>query len=214
MFLVGAEFNYYEHTQKDWVMSHKLFIDELISNHKLSKFFKKHKSSGSSIIFEYEENLCNTNKKNSMTMQNTFNNNLTKYKRTTTNTSDNSNIFNNDSISLSNNANGRESSNMLNKEKFMISNNLSSDLFIKVILSDESILKLGEINTYFFKSSSVLENIKEKMKVDSIVRPLKIFWIKADYNMVSRIIALLGTGLAMMLSTVLKSVDFSKYLTG
>lgn len=94
-------------------------------------------------------------------------------------------------------------------DRSMIPNNRNSALFLKVLMHEESISNL-EISLR--KTSRILENIKEKIKMDGEVRPLRLFWVKADYKLVGSICALAGTGIAFMLSSLIKSVNFSKLI--
>jgi hypothetical protein len=167
MFLLGAQFNFYEFVHHDLIMTHKLFMDELMCSHKLSKALKRSASiSSPDEIYQFAKK---ANGKN-------FTNNISLI------------------------ANPRE--------EFFAGNNLSSDLFFKIASKDESFIKHGENG--LMKTCRILENLKDKIKIDGIVRPLKIFWIKADYGMVSRLVALMGTGIVMLLSNMIRSMDLSK----
>lgn len=175
MFLLGADFNFYEHIHSDWMLTHKLFIDEIINNSKLIKSIKKNKGK---------------NPDNTRTSTEGLRNRDTVYSRTTTITEKTQN----------------------DNFQFFLSNNGNSEVFVKIILSDEILAKSGDPVNYFVKTSRVLENLKEKIKVDSFVRPLKIFWVKSDYAMIGRIVALIGTGVAMISGNIMKGIDISKYL--
>jgi hypothetical protein len=95
----------------------------------------------------------------------------------------------------------------LSEEK-IISNNKKGDIFYQIISKVDEKTRKEKIK-YTLK---VLENIKEKIRADGIAKPLKIFWVKADYALIGQILALTGTGIAMLLSTLLSTVDFTKYL--
>jgi hypothetical protein len=177
MFLLGAEFNFYEFIHGDWMLTHKLFIDELINNTKLLKSIKKNKGKNPDSSSEKTRN------------------------RETV-------VSSNTSYST----NTRVANSSTDKFPYIISNNINSEIFVKILLSDETLSKSGDPINYFIKSSRILENIKEKIKVDSFVRPLKIFWIKSDFAMIGKIIALVGTGVAMICSNIIKGVDINKYL--
>lgn len=187
MILLGAGFNWHENVHRDWMLTHRLFLDELINNPKL---FKR----------------SNSSKTSSFNRNQTINDNeadITKTKTFRNNTLVSKNTISTERASI------KETN--TNNNIPMIANNKSSEIFIKIILSDEYKIK-PDISNYLMKSSMVLDNIKEKMMIDSIVRPLKIFWIKADYGLVGRIVAFMGTGLAMISSNIIKSTDFSKFI--
>jgi hypothetical protein len=172
MFLLGAQFNFYEFLHHDLIMTHKLFIDELMCSHKLTKALKR-----SASVSNNPEEVYQYSKK--------------AYTK---------NSFSHNSLI----ANPKEEE----KFEFFAGNNLSSDLLFKIASTDESFIKHGDNG--LFKSSRIMENLKDKIKIDAIVRPLKIFWIKSDYGMVSRLVALMGTGIVMILSNMMKNIDLSK----
>lgn len=147
MFLLGAEINYFEYCQADYVMSHKLLLNDLIVN--LRRMDSKQNG-----------------KRNSL--------------------------------------------NLLNNKSWAISNSYYSDLFVKAILHNKC---KGDIYEMLNNCLRVLEDIKEKIRTDAIVRPLKLFWIKADYLLLGNIVAVLGGGIAILFKLILNSVDFNVYFT-
>ena len=182
MIWIGADFNWFEHTHRDWMLTHKIFIDEILNHPKILKNYKaSSKSKNLDIDDSSSSSLIRLSK-------------IKNVRSTICSNQDKTKI------------------NIPHVKNYMIANNFNSELFIKVIMADESIFKLGDCSSCLIKCSKVLENIKEKIMIDSVVRPLKIFWVKADYGKVGRIIAFLGTGLAMLLSNILKRTDFSKYI--
>lgn len=152
MFLLGAEINWFEHNHNDHLLSHKLFLREIMTDLKS----KERCVSRSSSIDSKDKHMAYINH-----------------------------------INVSNNNNGT--------------------LFTKALLNDE--YKTVNVHKTLKGTLHVLEDIERKIRKDHIVRPLKIFWVKADYALITRIVALLGTGLAMLLSTFLKSVDFKDLLS-
>lgn len=173
MIWLGADFNWYEYIHRDLILSHKLFLDELINNPKMQKLTKRNtKKSLLNKMQLYEDTECLMRKATDSTL------NAEK------------SPFNN----------------------IMIANNKNCELFIRSFLSDDQVIKQADPSSSLIKTCRVLEDIKEKILVDSMVRPLKIFWIKSDYVLMGKIVAGLGTAIAMMLSNIIKSTDFSKYL--
>ena len=193
MFLAGAELNYFEYNHNDIISSHKLFIDHL-SNY--SKLFKTC------------SNLCYS-PKGSRKISNW---NDTYEERDTSD---------NHKISFYSNINssflGKRRAAPLHKNigvnNWMIFNNINSHLFIQSILCDEKKLKKIDKHDYFLKLNRIFENIREKLRIDSIVRPLRIFWVKADYIKVGNLVAVIGTGIGLVASIFLKSFDLSKLIT-
>ena len=55
-------------------------------------------------------------------------------------------------------------------------------IFSNLIRDDDDISNdLGDLREYHSKIIHVHNNIAEKIKMDHLIRPLRIFWIKADY---------------------------------
>ena len=180
---MGADFNWYENIHVDFMLTHKLFLDELTSNQKLLR-----KGSGTAQDTN-DISIC-------LPRVTVCENDLKKAS------------IRSMSISTTKDKN-RNYGSVLKLEQSMIPNNLNSALFIKVLMQLDSHVK---IERQLEKTSKILENIKEKIKVDGKVRPLKLFWVKADYDMVGRMCALVGTGIAFMLSSIIKSVDFTSLI--
>jgi hypothetical protein len=193
MFLGGAELNYFEYHHMDLLNTHKLFIDNLnnypkllkTSSNSLSSSFTNYKLSLAGDMADVRERKEseNTNRQSHM-------NNSRHLKQANTGTN-----------------------NKLLEESMLIYNNRNSDIFIKSIFCDENMLRLIEKNEYFLRLSRIMENILGKLRIDSIVRPLRIFWVKADYKMVGNLLAIVGTGFGLVMSMFFKGFDFANILS-
>jgi hypothetical protein len=169
MYIIGAEFNFTENTHMDWMLTHKIFVEEIMSRDKLFKKLKKPHSSKS--FFESEDRISTS---------------FMKSKTHSTKSDDHNN--------------------------FHISNNINSQLFTDMILNDDNLKKSNDPMNYFLKTAEVLDTIKKKIQVDALTRPLKIFWVKSDFALVGKIFGLIGTGVAVMASALMKNINFSEYL--
>ena len=189
MYLAGAELNYFEYFHNDLFNAHKLFLDELNNYQKIFRTgpnsFNNHKPS---YLLEMNEDL---------------------YLRTET--------LRNLRQSKSNSGfpkriNTASSSNSVEDNR-MIFNNNNSEIFIQSILCDENLLNKIQKNDFLFRLNRVLENIREKVMIDSIIRPLKIFWVKADYMLVGKIVAIIGTGVGLIVSILFKGINLGDMLS-
>jgi hypothetical protein len=181
MFLVGAEYNWYEYTHREMMMTHKLLIDEILNFEKISK-------KNTSILGINED-----------VIEEMLKQNLSLVGRTS------SAQFTTKSSPLN-----ESNRNTCKNTSYPISGNVNGSILVELLSSDE--YRSKDVHKILTNTSRILENIRDKITIDGIVNPLKIFWIKADYNIVGRIIALLVSGLAMLLSTMFKAVDFQKYI--
>ena len=193
MFLAGAELNYFEYNHNDIISSHKLFIDHLSNYNQLFK-------------------TCSNLSNSPQGCRKISNWNDTHEEREASDIHKISFYSNINSSFL-----GKRRVGPLHKSigvnNWMIFNNINSGLFIQSILCDEKKLKKIDKNDYFLKLNRIFENIREKLRIDSIVRPLRIFWVKADYIKVGNLVAVIGTGIGLVASILLKSFDLSKLIT-
>jgi hypothetical protein len=197
MILHGAVFNWNQYKHKDLILNHKIFIDELLSNPKYTRNNNIFKIKST---MKSEDSIENFNKSKMSLKNRSMLNEISK----------NANI--DSKISMSFNPYDKDEKHLIDQsENIMIANNISSDTFIKILQNGDLFL-MEDPNTVLVRSSRILENIKEKIIVDAVERPLKIFWIKADWGIVARIIAWGLTGLAMIFSCLIKKIDFYDYL--
>ena len=49
----------------------------------------------------------------------------------------------------------------------------------------------------------LIKIIRKKLKLDNIVSPVRIFWIRADYSFFSRLIALASTATSIILGKII-----------
>ncbi len=191
MFLAGAQLNFFENDHVDLISSHKLFIDNLNNYPKLFKtttnsniFSSPHANLKLSYLAEGKDEIerKETDKlsRNSQMIYSTH----TKRHHATTHSY----------ISLDN---------------VMIYNNINSNIFVKSVLCDDNMLRLIEKNDYFLRLIRILENIKGKLKIDAIIRPLRIFWVKADYKIIGNILAFIGTGIGLVASIFFKGFNLT-----
>jgi hypothetical protein len=59
---------------------------------------------------------------------------------------------------------------------------------------------------------SILKKIENKIKYDHEVRPLMLFWIKADYFLVAKILALVGSLISVAFIYFISHVNFDRYV--
>jgi len=77
-------------------------------------------------------------------------------------------------------------------------------IFSNLIKEDDDISNdLGDLREYHSKLIYVHNNIAEKIKMDHLIRPLRIFWIKADYFLLTKILTILSGGLFMFFSYII-----------
>lgn len=65
---------------------------------------------------------------------------------------------------------------------------------------------IGNLNSYHMDSVLIYNNIKDKIKMDNILRPLKIFWIRSDYDLLSKIITVILTGFSVFANSLVNDV--------
>jgi hypothetical protein len=100
------------------------------------------------------------------------------------------------------------------KEKKRNENNLNyKTIFANLIRENDDISNdLGDLKEYHLKIIYVHNNITEKIKMDHLIRPLRIFWIKADYFILTKIASVISTGVFMFFSlflgsTIVKTIE-------
>jgi hypothetical protein len=189
MYLAGAELNYFEYFHKDLLNTHKLFLDALNNNEK---------------IFRIGHNYFNNRKPSYMTE---INEDIYFRKESVKNLKQL-----NTHCSVPKRAYTTHNSNTV-EDNGMIFNNNNSDIFIQSILCDENLFNKIQKNDLLFRLNRVLENIREKLMIDSIIRPLKIFWVKADYMLVGKIVAIIGTGVGLIASILFKGINLGDILS-
>lgn len=108
-------------------------------------------------------------------------------------------------ISSSGNSNGLNSN-----EKFPFTRNKNGSVFLELLLSNE--YRNKDLNKILDKTEKVLEDIKEIIKIEGVVRPLKIFWAKIDYAVVGKIVAILVSGIFMIIGTLMNTIDMKNIL--
>jgi hypothetical protein len=72
---------------------------------------------------------------------------------------------------------------------------------------------IANLNSYHMDSVLIYDNIKDKIKMDNILTPLKIFWIRSDYDLLNKIITLILTGLSFFANSLMNDVKeiFNSY---
>ncbi len=77
-------------------------------------------------------------------------------------------------------------------------------IFSNLIRDNDDISNdLGDLREYHSKIIYVHNNIAEKIKMDHLIRPLRIFWIKADYFLLTKVLTILSGGLFMFFSYII-----------
>jgi len=77
-------------------------------------------------------------------------------------------------------------------------------IFTNLIKDDDDISNdLGDLKEYHSKIIYVHNNIVEKIRMDHLIRPLRIFWIKADYFLLTKILTVISGGVFMFFSYIL-----------
>ena len=76
---------------------------------------------------------------------------------------------------------------------------------------------IGNLNSYHMDSVLIYNNIKDKIKMDNILRPLKIFWIRSDYDLLNKIITVILTGFSFFANYLVNDlkrifIDSQRYL--
>lgn len=85
-------------------------------------------------------------------------------------------------------------------------------IFANMIREDDDISNdLGDLREYHSKLIYVHNNINEKIKMDHLIRPLRIFWIKADYFLMTKILTILSGGLFMFFSYIIGDTIKNKF---
>jgi hypothetical protein len=78
-------------------------------------------------------------------------------------------------------------------------------IFSTIIKDDNISNDLGDLREYHSKIIYVHNNIIEKIQSDHTIRPLRIFWIKSDYFLLTKILTLMSGGVFMALSYFLNN---------
>lgn len=73
-------------------------------------------------------------------------------------------------------------------------------IFSSILKNNEISNDLGDLREYHSKIVYVHDNICEKIRTDHTIRPLRIFWIKADYFLLTKILTVMSGGAFMLLS--------------
>ncbi len=109
---------------------------------------------------------------------------------------------------LNKNTGKRESLITFNKNKKL------KNIFFEVLKSKEyrETDDIGNLNNFHMDSMIIYNNISQKIHMDHILRPLKIFWIKSDYNLLNQIITIITGGFFVYIRFVIK--DFDVIFTG
>ena len=85
-------------------------------------------------------------------------------------------------------------------------------IFSNLIRDDDDISNdLGDLREYHSKIIHVHNNIAEKIKMDHLIRPLRIFWIKADYFLLTKILTISSGGLFMIFSYIIGDTIQKKF---
>jgi hypothetical protein len=91
-----------------------------------------------------------------------------------------------------------------------ISNNSYGTDYFNALLSNE--YKNTKIFDIINNSIKVIVEIKRKIKFDHKIRPLRLFWIKADYNLIMKICTLFGTCFSMIIIYIFRNIDYQTYI--
>lgn len=83
------------------------------------------------------------------------------------------------------------------------------NIFFEILKSKEyrETDDIGNLNSYHMDSIIVYNNICDKIKMDHIIRPFRIFWIKCDYNILNQIVTLISGGVFMYIKYVIKDFE-------
>lgn len=83
------------------------------------------------------------------------------------------------------------------------------NIFFEILKSKEyrETDDIGNLNAYHMESIIVYNNICDKIRMDHILRPFRIFWIKSDYHILNQIITLISGGVFMYVKYVIKDFD-------
>jgi hypothetical protein len=65
---------------------------------------------------------------------------------------------------------------------------------------------IANLNSYHMDSVLIYDNIKDKIKMDNIIRPLKIFWIRSDYDLLNKIVTVILTGISFFANSLINDV--------
>jgi len=85
-------------------------------------------------------------------------------------------------------------------------------IFSNLIRDNDDISNdLGDLREYHSKIIYVHNNIAEKIKMDHLIRPLRIFWIKADYFLLTKVLTILSGGLFMFFSYIIGDAIKKKF---
>jgi hypothetical protein len=185
MFIQGAAINFHEHHHKDKLLSIRIYMQSFM-NWNTTSYSPTKKSS-----FENKR----TNNSNNLNHSTTIN----------SRNSNNSNGNNSNSTRLSYTAMTPEMNTQptINPNYILFEKALCSDEF-----QDESVLIKNTAGCI-----KVISTLCQKIHLDHVIRPLKIFWVKADYAIVGQIVVIIFTGLSVILSNISKSIEFPQLLT-
>jgi len=83
------------------------------------------------------------------------------------------------------------------------------NIFFEILKSKEyrETDDIGNLNTYHMDSIIVYNNICDKIRMDHILRPFRIFWIKSDYQILNKIGTLISGGVFMYFKYVIRDFD-------
>jgi hypothetical protein len=83
------------------------------------------------------------------------------------------------------------------------------NIFFEILKSKEyrETDDIGNLNTYHMDSIIVYNNICDKIRMDHILRPFRIFWIKSDYQILNKIVTLISGGVFMYFKYVIRDFD-------
>jgi len=88
-------------------------------------------------------------------------------------------------------------------------NKKEKNIFFQILKSKEyrETDDIGNLNAYHMDSMIIYNNITDKIKMDHTLRPLRIFWIKSDYNLLNQIVTLISGGFFMNIKYIIKDFD-------
>jgi len=107
--------------------------------------------------------------------------------------------------------NFKENKNNLCERFSLISNSQlkkEKNIFFEILKSKDyqETDDIGNLNSYHMDSVLIYNNIKDKIKMDNILRPLKIFWIRSDYDLLNKIVTLILTGFSFLANYLVNDI--------
>lgn len=97
-----------------------------------------------------------------------------------------------------------------NADELLISGGDAKVLLMKILASSH--YEETDFPNIFKKLMRQLYTIRKKIKIDTEVYPIRIIWIRANMALVTKIIAVLSTGLIFILKSVMTTVDVKNIL--